>query len=93
MEVTENVLFRNIDRSRAALKQLCAEGVSLALNGFGTGYSALSLLEELLLSKVKLDKSLLGKSVDENRLPKVLSASFPTLCPTWGSLDSESERR
>lgn len=74
LEVTEHVLFRNIDRSREVLVELSAHGVSLSLDDFGTGYSALSLLGELPFSKVKLDKSLLGKSSDEEHLPKVLSA-------------------
>ncbi|MEL7284310.1 MAG: EAL domain-containing protein [Pseudomonadota bacterium] len=74
LEVTEHVLFRNIDRSREVLSELSAHGVSLSLDDFGTGYSAISLLGELPFSKVKLDKSLLGNSSDETRLPKVLSA-------------------
>ncbi|MEO0607222.1 MAG: EAL domain-containing protein [Pseudomonadota bacterium] len=76
LEVTEHVLFRNIDRSREVLTQLRAQGVSLALDDFGTGYSALSLLEELPFSKVKLDKSLLNKGGTQTCLPKVLSASI-----------------
>ena len=74
IEVTEHVLFRNIDRSKEVLEPLSQNGVSLSLDDFGTGYSALSLLEELPFSKVKLDKSLLGKSQDDTRLPKVLTA-------------------
>lgn len=74
LEVTEHVLFRNIDRSREVLEPLSKQGVSLSLDDFGTGYSALSLLEELPFSKIKLDKSLLGKSPDDSRLPKVLTA-------------------
>lgn len=83
LEVTEHVLFRNIDRAREALNQLCEQGVSLSLDDFGTGYSALSLLEELPFSKVKLDKSLLGKGDSEIEIPKVLSASLQ-MCKELG---------
>ena len=76
LEVTEHVLFRNIDRSKEVIANLCADGVKLALDDFGTGYSALSLLEELPFSKVKLDKSLLGEGGTQTALPKVLSASI-----------------
>lgn len=83
LEVTEHVLFRNIDRARETLKKLCDQGVSLALDDFGTGYSALSLLDELPFSKVKLDKSLLGKGDSDTEIPKVLSASLQ-MCKELG---------
>ncbi|MEO1662459.1 MAG: EAL domain-containing protein [Pseudomonadota bacterium] len=76
LEVTEHVLFRNIDRSKDVLQRLTARGVKLSLDDFGTGYSALSLLGELPFSKVKLDKSLLGQDTDNTGLPKVLTASL-----------------
>ena len=76
LEVTEHVLFRNIDVSKKVLQEVVRQGTSLALDDFGTGYSALSLLEELPFNKIKLDKSLLGKSADEQVLPKVLTGSM-----------------
>ncbi len=75
LEITENVLFRNIDTSKQILSRIVETGVSLALDDFGTGYSSLSLLEELPFKKVKLDKSLLGKN-DSGILPKVLTGSL-----------------
>ncbi|WP_370171815.1 MULTISPECIES: putative bifunctional diguanylate cyclase/phosphodiesterase [Hyphomonas] len=76
LEITENVLFRNIDTSKQVLGKIVDAGVSLALDDFGTGYSSLSLLEELPFKKVKLDKSLLGKKSDSGVLPKVLTGSL-----------------
>lgn len=76
LEITENVLFRNIDISKQVLGKIVDAGVSLALDDFGTGYSSLSLLEELPFKKVKLDKSLLGKKSDSGVLPKVLTGSL-----------------
>ena len=76
LEITENVLFRNIDTSKQVLGKIVGAGVSLALDDFGTGYSSLSLLEELPFNKVKLDKSLLGKKSDSGVLPKVLTGSL-----------------
>ena len=83
LEVTEHVLFRNVDRAKETLTELLELGVSLALDDFGTGYSALALLEELPFSKVKLDKSLLGKGDCNTAVPKVLSASLQ-MCKELG---------
>ena len=83
LEVTEHVLFRNIDASKKVLAEVVNHGTSLALDDFGTGYSALSLLEELPFNKIKLDKSLLGRSADEKVLPKVLTGSLK-MCQELG---------
>ena len=83
LEVTEHVLFRNIDASKKVLQEVVRHGTSLALDDFGTGYSALSLLEELPFNKIKLDKSLLGRSADLETLPKVLTGSLK-MCQELG---------
>ena len=83
LEVTEHVLFRNIDASKKVLMEVVRHGTSLALDDFGTGYSALSLLEELPFNKIKLDKSLLGKSADLEKLPRVLTGSLK-MCQELG---------
>lgn len=83
LEVTEHVLFRNIEASKKVLMAVVRHGTSLALDDFGTGYSALSLLEELPFNKIKLDKSLLGKSADCETLPKVLTGSLK-MCQELG---------
>ena len=83
LEITEHVVFRNMEKSLQVLNKLNERGVSLALDDFGTGYSSLSLLEDLPLKKVKLDRSLLGKPGDASALSKVLRATLK-LC---GELD------
>ena len=76
LEITEHVVFRNLEKALEVLHRLNDLGVSLALDDFGTGYSSLSLLEELPLKKVKLDRSLLGKPGDATTLSRVLRATL-----------------
>jgi EAL domain-containing protein (putative c-di-GMP-specific phosphodiesterase class I) len=59
IELTESVLqtgAATID----ARKCLRAHGVAIALDDFGTGYSSLASLEQLPLTRIKLDRSLIG---------------------------------
>ena len=61
IEITEHVAFRNLDENIKVLEAIRARGCRIVLDDFGSGYSSLSLLEELPLDKVKLDKSLQGR--------------------------------
>lgn len=58
IEITENVAFRNLAENIQILESARLLGCKIALDDFGAGYSSLSLLEDLPLDKVKLDKSL-----------------------------------
>ena len=57
IEVTENVLIDDFERSIATMRSLRALGVRIALDDFGTGYASLNYLRLLPLSTVKVDRS------------------------------------
>lgn len=58
IEVTEQVAHRNLPENIEVLMRLRALGCRIVLDDFGAGNSSLSLLDQLPLDKVKLDKSL-----------------------------------
>jgi diguanylate cyclase (GGDEF)-like protein len=57
IEITENALAGNFDAVRKPLTDLRKLGVSIALDDFGTGYSSMQHLSELLINRIKIDKS------------------------------------
>lgn len=57
IEVTESVLLSNSREVLNALRGLRALGVSVSLDDFGTGFSALSYLLEFQFDKIKIDQS------------------------------------
>jgi diguanylate cyclase (GGDEF)-like protein len=59
IELTETVLQTG-PATVETLRQLRELGVAIALDDFGTGYSSLSSLEQLPLTRVKLDRSLIA---------------------------------
>jgi EAL domain-containing protein (putative c-di-GMP-specific phosphodiesterase class I)/sensor domain CHASE-containing protein/GGDEF domain-containing protein len=59
VEVTESTVMQNVDLVCRHLRKLRDAGVKVALDDFGSGHSSLSLLTELPLDIVKLDRSFL----------------------------------
>jgi EAL domain-containing protein (putative c-di-GMP-specific phosphodiesterase class I) len=57
LEITEDSIMADPQRSLAVLGRLHANGVRLAIDDFGTGYSSLSYLKQLPVDEVKIDKS------------------------------------
>ncbi|GFG49489.1 GGDEF-domain containing protein [Mycolicibacterium agri] len=56
IEITEDFLLDNIDRTRSVLERLRQRGIRIAIDDFGSGYSALRYLRELAIDEVKLDR-------------------------------------
>ena len=65
LEITETTAMRSASSSQAALLQLKAMGVRLAVDDFGTGYSSLSQLERMPVDTLKIDRTFLAGSEDE----------------------------
>ncbi len=56
-EITENVFMKDTDHSRKIVKQLRALGVSISIDDFGTGFSSMSVLLDLDVDYLKIDKT------------------------------------
>ncbi len=60
LEITENVLMRDMDQAVSKLKKLTDHGIRIAVDDFGTGYSSLSYLQTLPLNTLKIDRSFIA---------------------------------
>lgn len=61
LEVSENALLAEPDRTMAMMQRLHQLGVELALDDFGTGFSSLAYLRKLPLQYVKVDCSFISE--------------------------------
>ena len=57
LELTENVILKDIQNASGKIEALEEMGVTVALDDFGTGYSSLSYLQQLPVSVIKIDRS------------------------------------
>ena len=82
IELTETAVQTGRGAIEAA-HELRRLGVAVALDDFGAGYSSLKSLEELPLSRVKLDKSL-TRSIDSSPSAAAIAVSVIGLCQELG---------
>jgi diguanylate cyclase (GGDEF)-like protein len=82
IELTESVLQTG-HATIEALKRLRALGLAIALDDFGTGYSSLASLEQLPLTRIKLDRSLIA-SIDSNPRSAAIARAIMSLCQGLG---------
>jgi len=57
VEITENTILTDPERTRAVLERLRALGVTLSIDDFGTGFSSLGQLKRLPVDVLKIDRS------------------------------------
>ncbi|GEM_PF-1667093 len=61
LEITESALMQNPELAVAALNQLSALGVTVAIDDYGTGYSSLNYLKQLPVDVLKIDRSFVSE--------------------------------
>ncbi|MCU0830380.1 MAG: EAL domain-containing protein [Rhizobiaceae bacterium] len=74
VEITETAAIKSRGRVQAVLADLRRDGVKVALDDFGVGYSGLSHLHSLPLDRVKIDRSFILAINDDARSLKLLSS-------------------
>lgn len=82
LEITETV-FQTGPATIDSLRRLRALGVNIALDDFGIGYSSLTSLEQLPITRVKLDRLLIA-GVDTNARSAAIVRSIVALCHGLG---------
>ncbi|XGA79851.1 EAL domain-containing protein [Halomonas sp. CH40] len=67
LELTEESILANVDKSIQAMCEFRSHGITIALDDFGTGYSSLSKLKDLPLDILKIDKSFIDNITHDAR--------------------------
>lgn len=70
-EITENILFRDIDAAISIINKLSNYGFEISIDDFGTGNSNLSYLIKFNINKLKIDRSFIENINSENGKPLI----------------------
>lgn len=74
VEFTETAYLDKEELLENTVEKLKSYGIKSSIDDFGSGYSSLNLLQNMDFEVVKLDKSLLGKGVENGKAKKVISS-------------------
>ncbi|WP_324699009.1 EAL domain-containing protein [Novosphingobium sp. RL4] len=74
LEITESAIISDKTRALHNLRQLKELGVAIAMDDFGTGYSSLDTLHSFPFDKIKIDKSFLLESDDNEQARAIIRA-------------------
>lgn len=57
LEITENIMLRGDQATVIPLREICAWGVNIAFDDYGTGFASLSLLKRFPVTRLKIDRA------------------------------------
>lgn len=66
IEITESAAYENLDILLLVFEKIKKVGFHVSIDDFGTGYSSLNMLKDLKVDVLKIDRSFLTESADEN---------------------------
>ncbi|MBO6784742.1 MAG: EAL domain-containing protein, partial [Alphaproteobacteria bacterium] len=74
LEITESVMIPNLEGGQQVLKRLREMGVRVSIDDFGTGYTALKVLRDLPVDKLKIDRSFVAEITSPRAMPPIVKA-------------------
>ena len=72
VEITESMLIEDVEMMIDLLAELRSRGIQTSIDDFGTGYSSLSYLYRLPVNYLKVDRSFVNKSQDDQRNAQIV---------------------
>ena len=74
LEITEDTIMSDIDKTAITLRTLNEMGVQLAVDDFGTGYSSLNYLAKFPIQYLKIDQSFIRDLTRDPNMASIVSA-------------------
>ncbi len=74
IEITETATLDNMAKSVEIISSLQSNGISISIDDFGTGYTSLTMLKELTIDEIKIDRSYISEVETDSRSKTIVSA-------------------
>ena len=78
LELTENLIIKDVPLAIATMRQLRAMGVQLSIDDFGMGYSSLNALKSFPVARLKLDQFFV-REIPNNRSDNAIAIAIISL--------------
>lgn len=72
LEITESAFFEDTDKMIEMMNQLHELGFKISMDDFGSGYSSLNMLHEIMVDVLKIDKNFFNESSNTVRGKKIV---------------------
>jgi EAL domain-containing protein (putative c-di-GMP-specific phosphodiesterase class I) len=76
LEITESVLMINPEASKAMLERFVNQGIHIAIDDFGKGYSSLAYLSQFPIDVIKIDKFFMRQIIQNNSAKEIVKATI-----------------
>lgn len=76
LEVTESAVIENVEQAKRAEKEAHKHGFIVSMDDFGTGYSSFSMLKDISIDILKIDKSFFDEIMTNQRGRIIIEAIF-----------------
>ena len=76
LEITEDTVMSDLDKTFNILQELKQLGIKLAIDDFGTGYSSLSYLTRFPIDYLKIDQSFVKELPHSNSVSSIVAATI-----------------
>ncbi|WP_196140859.1 bifunctional diguanylate cyclase/phosphodiesterase [Aliikangiella sp. G2MR2-5] len=83
VEVTERAILKDIDKAIEVLRQYCTLDITVSLDDFGSDYSSITLLQNLPLDVLKIDRRFICDELNNQNGQKLLK-SIITIANNFG---------
>ncbi|MFC3023747.1 putative bifunctional diguanylate cyclase/phosphodiesterase [Vibrio zhugei] len=74
LEITETAMITNLDKISDVITEAKSLGVMISVDDFGTGFSSISVLKNLSVDFIKIDKSYIDHIVTDSKDQSIVSA-------------------
>ena len=74
LEITETVMIKNLPYLSKVISEIKNTGVRISVDDFGTGFSSISVLKELSVDYIKIDKSYIDNICECSKDKSIVSA-------------------
>lgn len=74
LELTENLLVEDCEITIGKMRELQSLGLTLSIDGFGTGFASLSYLKRLPIAEIKVDRSFVQDLPDDQDDKQIVQA-------------------